>query len=81
MGEDVIVIGHVKADGCSDLLEIGDAGCLFGSFFCSREYGEQECRQNCNDGNHDKELDHGEGSACFHDELLKGYGIFVRQVP
>lgn len=59
----VVVIAHVLLKGHADLPLMVQTGCLFGCRFGLSKHGEENGRQDCDDGNNHKQLYQREGTA------------------
>jgi hypothetical protein len=57
----------------AELLEIVDALRPAGGLASGLDCGQQECDQDCNDGDHHQQLDKRERSASLHDEPRIGF--------
>ncbi len=57
--EDVVVVPFIKVDGCSQLLEVAEAGGLFGLGFGASKDGKEDGGEDGDDRDHYEQLDDG----------------------
>lgn len=64
----VVVIAEIDLAGSADLLDVTQGGSFFCGIFCLSEDREQDCGEDCDDGNDDQKLDKRE--CALHEAIF-----------